>query len=168
MTKSPSQPSKNSLFAQALIAAKGNATEAARRTFRLGSKGGRNTQRTAESMGSEYLRKPEVQRHLTELLDAGAMNRNWLMLQLKELCEQRTDPDLALKSIALVSRLLRLFPEEQETTCDRGRDPQRRTVFMLSPPSMPANGVPPPALDRQWREMGWTPDWKLGIETQNT
>lgn len=163
MAKSAPQSSKVAFFAQALIASKGNATEAARRTFRLGSKGGRNAQRTAESMGSEYLRKPEVQRCLTELLDAGAMNRNWLILQLKELSEQRSNPELALKSLMFVTRLLGLLPEEQEAAHGHG-DPQRRTVFMLSPPSMPPNGVPPPALERQWREMGWTPNWKPGIE----
>ncbi|OIO53255.1 hypothetical protein AUJ46_05255 [Candidatus Peregrinibacteria bacterium CG1_02_54_53] len=167
MTKNTQQLTKSLLFAQALIAANGNATEAARRTFRLGSKGGKNVQRTAESMGSEYLRKPEVQKHLTELLDAGAMNRNWLMLQLKELCEQRADQHLALKSLMFVTSLLGLLPEEQEAAHGHG-DPQRRTVFMLSPPSMPPNGVPPPALEKQWREMGWNPGWKPGIEPQNT
>jgi len=152
------------LFAVALIETKGNATEAARRTFRLGSKGGRNAQRTAESMGSEYLRKPEVQRCLTELLDAGAMNRNWLILQLKELSEQRSNPELALKSLMFVTRLLGLLSAEQETPRGFDGDPQRKTIFMLSPPSMPPNGVPPPALEKQWREMGWTPEWKTGIE----
>ncbi len=147
------------LFACALIETKGNATEAARRTFRLGSKGGKNAQRTVESMGSEYLRKPEVQKHLIELLDAGAMNRNWLMLQLKELCEQRADLNIALKSLTLVTRLLSVFPDEQKEFKRIGV-PQRKTIFMLSPPSLPPDGVPTPALEQQWREMGWKPGYE--------
>jgi len=151
------------LFAQALIDCDGNATEAARRTFRLGSKGGKNFQRTAESMGSEYLRKPEVQKHLSELLDGAAMNRNWVLLRLKCLAEQTTDLHLALKSVALVAQMLRLFPEDQMLVGKPG-EPQRKTIFMLSPPSMPPGGVPPPALAEQWKSMGWTPEWKPGVE----
>jgi len=33
----------------------------------------------------------------------------------------------------------------------------RKTIFMLMPPAMPMNGVPTPALESQWREMGWKP-----------
>lgn len=37
----------------------------------------------------------------------------------------------------------------------------RKVLFLLSPPPMPPGGTPTPALEEQWREMGWRP----GIET---
>jgi hypothetical protein len=40
----------------------------------------------------------------------------------------------------------------------------RKTIFMLSPPPLPPGGVPSPALEAQWREMGWRP----GVETKAT
>ena len=36
-------------------------------------------------------------------------------------------------------------------------DNSRKIIFMLSPPSMPTHGVPPPAIEEQWRELGWKP-----------
>lgn len=156
----------SALFARALIESNGNATEAAKHAFNLGSKGGKNIQRTAESMGSEYLRKPEVQRHLSELLDSAAMNRNWVFLRLKHFAEQTTDLHLALKSVTLVAQMLRLFPEDQMPLGKSG-EPQRKTIFMLAPPSIPPGGVPTPALQKQWSEMGcWDPDWKPAYETK--
>lgn len=36
-------------------------------------------------------------------------------------------------------------------------DNSRKVIFMLSPPPMPPNGEPPPALAAQWQELGWKP-----------
>jgi hypothetical protein len=36
-------------------------------------------------------------------------------------------------------------------------DSSRKVIFMLSPPPLPPGGVPTPALEAQWREMGWKP-----------
>ena len=155
--------SKNALFAEALIESNGNATEAARRVFKLGSKGGKHHQRTAESMGSEYLRKPEVKKHLTQLLECVLMNRNWVLLRLKRFAEQTTDLHLALKSVTLVVQMLRQLPE-QKMSNSNPIEPKRKTIFMLSPPSLPPNGVPSPALEKQWREMGWTPEWSSAYQ----
>lgn len=33
----------------------------------------------------------------------------------------------------------------------------RKTLFLLSPPPLPPGGVPTPALQKQWEEMGWVP-----------
>ncbi|GEM_PF-3402796 len=153
------------LFAHALIEANGNATEAARRVFKLGSKGGKDVQRTAESMGSQYLRKVEVQRHLAGLLDSVAMNRNWVLLRLKQLGEQERDQHLALKSITLVAHLLKLLPEEQRKP-DKDGELQRKTLFLLKPPEIPVGGKPSPQLIEQWRE-GGIPEHVLADWQQN-
>lgn len=39
-------------------------------------------------------------------------------------------------------------------------DNSRKVIFLLSPPPMPPGGTPTPALQEQWKAMGWQP----GIE----
>lgn len=118
--KRPLQSNKSYLFAVALIKYNNNATKAAKAVFDLGSKGGKGKQRTAESMGSEYLRKPEVQKHVTKLLESADMNRNWLLMQLKDMAEQRKNMDLALKSLVEIAKLQGAYPKEgKEASVER-------------------------------------------------
>ncbi|MBI1934261.1 hypothetical protein HYS30_01210 [Candidatus Peregrinibacteria bacterium] len=65
----PIQQVKAAHFVQAYVASGFNAAEAARKCSRIGSRGGANSQRTAESLGSRMLRDDEVQKSLRSLCE---------------------------------------------------------------------------------------------------
>ncbi len=113
-TPPPQTDPKIKKFVQEYINSGFNATAAAKNTFNIGSKGGTNTQRTAESMGSEYLRKPEVRELLAkelhgQLADSAFVLENLLTLAMGSKAERDR-----IKATELIGKTLAMFTDRHE------------------------------------------------------
>ncbi len=102
------------LFVQSYIESGFNATAAAKRSFNLGSRGGKDPQRTAESMGSEYLRKPEVRELLAkelhgQMADGAFVLENLLTLAMGSKAERDR-----IKATELIGKTLAIFTDRHE------------------------------------------------------
>ena len=122
-------------FALAYIEEHGNATAAAKKVFRLGSRGG-NVQRSAESLGSQKLKNPQVQKFIAELLEIQGVSRDWCTIQLKELAAQREDLEVARKSTVALIELLGELPRDQKIS-------QQNVQVVLG---IPSTALPPLTL----------------------
>ena len=107
------EETKAALFVQAYIETGFNASAAARKCFNIGSRGGKDPQRIAESMGSEYLRKPEVRRilaeHLKQIVDPA-----YVLTSLVHLSRHATYERDKLKSLDLIGKTLAMFTDKHE------------------------------------------------------
>lgn len=158
----------------------GNATAAARETFNIKSDS------YAAKKGSEMVRNSKVQEIIHEYLDVQQKNFQqfvdqgpyYLSVIAERLCRVIQDDKTPINDLMRACELLARFAGKElsekvviaqiETDAVRptpvkdlpelrGDSLQRKVIFMLSPPPMPPNGVPPPALEQQWCEMGWKP-----------
>jgi len=104
------QETKAMRFIEAYIQAGFNASAAAKVCFGIGSKGGKDDQRTAESMGSEYLRKPEVrellEKRLREIADPAFVIEN--LVSLAKNAKRESDK---IKSLELIGKFLAMFTD---------------------------------------------------------
>ena len=111
---SPGAEAKARKFVEAYITSGFKATEAARQTFNIGSKGGKNPQRTAESMGSEYLRKPEVRKILAERLKEEYADKAFVMENLLKMAKNAPSPRDRIRATELIGKCHKMFTDRQE------------------------------------------------------
>lgn len=100
-------------FVEAYINANFNATQAATQTFNIGSKGGKDAHRTAESMGSEYLRKPEVRRLLERRLREEHADGAFVIEDLLQIAQSAHRDADRLKALELLGKTRAMFTEKQ-------------------------------------------------------
>ncbi len=100
-------------FVDAYIVEGFNATKAALKCFHIGSKGGTNAQRTAESMGSEYLRKPEVRRLLEQHLREKYADGAFVIENLLRIARTATRDADRLKALELLGKTRAMFTDKQ-------------------------------------------------------
>lgn len=172
---------KEELYAYAYIEHMGNATAAARQVFKIKSNA------YASKKGSEMVRKSKVQEIITNhikiqnenykmFMDQGPYYLTVVARRLVQIIEDDKTPiGECLKACELLTRFAGREISEAVTIAqiragaiDPAPDPRpqrdssinRKTIFMLMPPPMRPGGVPTPALEAQWREMGWKPGIK--------
>lgn len=163
---------KETLFGYAYLKHKGNATRAAMEVFNC-------TERTAWSWGHHYVRKPKVQEIIKEAVWQARAGMDYVVEQMKKMVEDPdTEPEMKLKVLSALARFAGEEPEESAYTpmkvrrgsfvgeshpalpTPTGTVPgntnlqlnDRRTIFHLYPPPIPAGGIPPPALIDQWKD----------------
>lgn len=101
-------------FADAYINCGFNATEAARSCFKIGSKGGKDPQRTAESMGSAYLRRVEVRKILAKKLKEEFADESFVLENLVKLAKSAKAERDRLKALELLGRFNVMFTDKHE------------------------------------------------------
>jgi len=180
---------KEELFAHAYIKHIGNGAAAAREVYNLES------DNSAYVQASRMLRKAKVQEIINEHMEEQRRQHKIFIEQgpyrlvviAEQLLKRVQSNDVPFNDFMKAAEMLcRLsgFELSEAVTIARVRaeaagpipeqrapaannQSNRKVVFMLSPPPMPQGGVPTPALEAQWREMGWTPDWKPEISSQS-
>jgi len=105
---------KAAKFVEAYIDSGFRASEAAKKCFRIGSKGGKNPQRTAESVGSEYMRKPEVRRYLAERLREREADMAFVFENLLKLAKESSFDRDRIKATELIGKTHAAFIEKQQ------------------------------------------------------
>jgi hypothetical protein len=132
------------------------------------------------------VRKSKVQKLIHEYLDAQRKNFQqfvdqgpyYLMIVAERLCkviqDEKTPFDDLMRACEMLTRFAGRELSEKvviaqieadakrplpvpESSKLRSDNPERKVLFMLSPPPMPPSRVPMLALEKQWKEMGWRP-----------
>lgn len=178
------QSPKEELFAYAYIRHMGNATAAAREVFQIKSDA------YAAKRGSEMVRKRKVQalidsclnkqrEHFQKFVEQGPFYLTMIAQKLLEIIQDdETSTSDCLQACETLARFCGVEvseavtiariraegsrPEPMDALHSNDQDSYRKTIFMLSPPPMPFGFKPPPALAKQWEEMGWKPGYKAG------
>lgn len=112
MGKAKISEAKAIKFVQAYIDCGFNATEAARQCCRIGSKRGRDPQRTAESLGSRMLRDVEVRRVLGEQLQKQQADKAFVLEQLIHFAKSATKERDRIRATELLGKTMAMFKEK--------------------------------------------------------
>jgi hypothetical protein len=97
-------------FAVALVKHRMNATAAAREVFRLGSRQGKSAH-TAESIGSEYRRKPEVRQYVIEIAQR-EFNPVQAARRLQEIMNDKDHPGTSLQAAIHILRMAGVYSDD--------------------------------------------------------
>lgn len=95
---------KEELFCKEAVAT-ANPTEAVRRVYDLGAKGGNNNDQTARAIASENLTKPHIKQKITELITDLNIDKNSRLKRLAEIFYS-DDKDTALKANDQITKIL--------------------------------------------------------------
>lgn len=88
-----------------------NPTEAVKRTYNLGGKGGKKLEQTARSIASENLTKPAIIKKFQEILDD--VDDQWIIDEIKKIAKQEGDTRPKLQALDMLLSLKGRYPNQK-------------------------------------------------------
>jgi hypothetical protein len=124
------RPTKVDLFVDAFIRCRFNATQAALNVFDLGGDE-KQRNRTAGSVGHEYLMKPETQKKLAERMARQDISVEYVLQRMKEREKTAESEDVAVRLLDRMAHFVGAEIKEKSTDVSAGRNPSLALYMSL-------------------------------------